>query len=312
MFLRRALIVSFVLAAALPSRAEFSLYNALFDFQSIALYLEIPGLSFTAESDSSNLALKPNVSGQLGFEIELPYFGVGLASNFNSAPENKDTRGETKYFHFQYSKWMDRWGVQGYYNQYRSFYIAENGSDSNIVAVRPDIEVLSYGAKGYLAFNKKFSLQEIFSFAKTPSKTAGSFVMTLHANHTTWDGSSAIIPSAYQTFYDPYGDFRAYTTESLQIAAGWGGLWTNDFMYAGFVALLGFGYQRQELDDGFASQDFEEPSSIIDVKGVISSKNAVWNFGSQLHFNNIVTTIEKKINYNTSHYQINFFVARNL
>lgn len=130
-------------------------------------------LKYIRSGQDDGLTYQP--SGLLDIGVGATWKVLSFDINYRHAYANKsDTKG-ANYFDFQFHYFGKRFLADIFWQSYRGFY-PQNAENSNILALRSDINVFQVGFLTQYLFNgKKFSYKAAFSQEELQKESAGSF-----------------------------------------------------------------------------------------------------------------------------------------
>ncbi len=198
--------------------------------EKLNLYTGFFGKIHSIELNNSDIDKKlryePNSKTSIGLGFN--YKWIGLAVSFSPGFLNSDNNiyGETESFDMQLNLYSRTFGIDGYLQYYKGYYL-ENPEDfiswtAEAFPLRPDLESLAIGLSGYYFTNhKKFSYKAAYNRTQVQKKSAGSWIMGAYANINIAGVPREIIPVEFSDTLKPYYNVEGYKTGSVGFSGGY-------------------------------------------------------------------------------------------
>ncbi|MBC7695637.1 MAG: DUF4421 family protein [Burkholderiales bacterium] len=203
------------------------------------------GFNLFDHSSSSKLKFLPNNYYHVGFNFSNMFLTFGFVPNIKFG--SKEGRGPTKAVDFQLTIIGRRVITDINYQNFKGMYSRDN-SESQTIAVRPDIKLISYGVNTMFVFNyKKYSLRGAFSFTDVQRKSSGSLMAGIYHSHVdfTCDDSSFNAPFE-PSFSKLIKDMNKITVIVIGLTGGYG--YTMVHKKILFSTAINFGAGGQKLN----------------------------------------------------------------
>ena len=155
------------------------------------------------------LKFSPNTYYNLGFNFSNIILTFGFVPALKLGV--KAGRGNTKSIDFQLTIIGRRVITDVNYQNYKGFYVYNsnefklNSQQPDVIILRPDIKVISYGVNTMFVYNyKKYSLRGAFSFTDVQRKSAASFMTGIYHSHVVFSSTdSAIVKYPLNNYFSP-------------------------------------------------------------------------------------------------------------
>jgi hypothetical protein len=193
------------------------------------IYTGVYGKFHNIELDNSSinktLKLEPNGNTSLG--IGFSYKWIGLGINFSPGFINGDDEiyGKTKSFDTQLNIYTNSFGIDGYFQYYKGFYVKNPDRfmdwENKQFPVRPDLESFAFGISGYYFSNKRFSYKAAFTRTQIQKKSAGSFVTGVYLSINTANAPNGLIPETMPDTLVSFYNINGYKTGTIGFSAGY-------------------------------------------------------------------------------------------
>lgn len=185
-------------------------------------------------SGKKSLTYKSNKPFSFGIGMYLFELGIEIAFAVPLDEQNKKVYGESQARDLQLNIIGKKWGIEGYSQRYKGFYIADK--DDNIPGgvpypQRADIVTRNIGTTVNYAFNnKKFSFRSAYNFADRQLRSEGSFLLFGSLSGMKISADSAIIGTAHASDYGVERNIKKIRSTTLALAPGY----TYSLIYKGF------------------------------------------------------------------------------
>lgn len=173
--------------------------------------------------------------------------GFGFTYVFKLKDDFLDTLGKAKsdYKRFMMNMYGNKFGFEGYYQDYRRFYYHYKGDERLLKNYNSDIRAYQIGMNFiFIPNGKKFSYNAAFNQTVLQKKSAGSF-MLIPSLRFDEIKSQNLIPDSVKQYYGVINDLQRNRNYAFTIQAGYGFNLTKDFFYFSGAALIGSGIQTQ-------------------------------------------------------------------
>ncbi len=175
---------------------------------------------------NKKLRYEPNSKTSIGLGFNYKWIGLAVAFSPGFLNSDNNIYGETESFDMQLNLYSRTFGVDGYLQYYKGYYL-KNPEDFTTWAneaypLRPDLESLAIGLSGYYFTNhKKFSYKAAYNRTQVQKKSAGSWIMGIYANVNTASVPGEIIPVEFSDTLRPYYNVEGYKTGSVGFSGGY-------------------------------------------------------------------------------------------
>lgn len=173
--------------------------------------------------------------------------GFGFTYVFKLKDDFLDTLGKAKsdYKRFMMNMYGNKFGFEGYYQDYRRFYYHYKGDERLLKNYNSDIRAYQIGMNFiFIPNGKKFSYNAAFNQTVLQKKSAGSF-MLIPSLRFDEIKSTNLIPDSVKQYYGVITDLQRNRNYSFTMQAGYGFNLTKEFFYLSGAALIGAGIQSQ-------------------------------------------------------------------
>jgi len=211
----------------------------------------------------TSLEYKSNKPYSIGIGLYLFELGVELAGAIPLDEQSKKIYGESDASDLQLNIIGKKWGIEGYIQKYKGFYVVDPNveiPDGTPYPQRADIETRQIGSTvNYTFNNKKFSFRSVYNFADRQLRSAGSILLFGSISGFKARGDSAIIDPAYASDFGEAARVKSIRSTALAVAPGY----TYSIIYKGFFlnATLAIGPSHNwllyETDDGRSKNDIK-------------------------------------------------------
>lgn len=266
------------------------------------------GFNMNDPNSNRKLKISPNNYYNIGFNFS------NLLLTFAFVPPLKigarSDRGNTKSTDLQITIMGKRVITDINYQNYKGMYVhandvKEENSDNQIIAIRPDIKIISYSVNTmYIYNNTKYSLRGAFSFTDVQRKSSGSFMTGLYHSHVDISsGDSSILTYPFT----PYFSQELYKINRLSIvgiglSAGYGYTYVHKKILVSTALNVGAGGQKTN----FSRNDGTYENVPINLTVHLSAKAAI-RYDNLRFFSGILATYDNNytpfiISFNAENY----------
>lgn len=206
------------------------------------------GVNFIDPENNRKLKISPNNYYNIGFNFSNIFLTFAFVPPLKIGA--KPGRGNTKSTDLQITIIGHRVITDINYQNYKGMYIHSNDfsqDHSELIDVRPEIKIISYGVNTMFVYNyKKYSLRGAFSFTDVQRKSAGSFMTGLYHSHVDFNsGDSAFLKYPLT----PYFSQSLYNINKLAVivvglSGGYGYTFVHNKMIFSTAINIGAGGQK--------------------------------------------------------------------
>ncbi|MBA3284921.1 MAG: DUF4421 family protein [Nitrosopumilus sp.] len=205
--------------------------------------------SFTEKQlDDSKLFYSPHIPTTTGVAINLK--GIGFTYIFKFTNDYLDTTGRIKsgYKQFQMNIYGNKFGLEGYYQDYSRFYFHYKKQNINLKDYNTNIRAYQFGVNGIFIFNgKKFSYNAAFNQNQFQKKSAGSSMMILALKFNEIK-STDLIPDSLKPHFSDFSFLQRNRNYAFLVQYGYGYNFVKKNFYFANAILLGAGIQNQSYN----------------------------------------------------------------
>lgn len=219
---------------------------------------QIQGLS----ENTPEVQYEPNIPGLS--RVGLSAYGFGISWSFrNSVGQLKETQGKTNFTDFQLGYHNDRFGLDGFFQTYKGFYVlnsADFSGSSDTPFLLPDITVKHYAVTGRLARDNQggFVLSDLLTQTEQIKKTAGTYYLIGGIRFYGFESIDTMLPPTLLGLNSDVESIREMQVHIGNLGVGAGKYWVSDsnFFLGGCLDLVGsFGlykytYSPTRVSDG--------------------------------------------------------------
>lgn len=201
----------------------------------------------TQQLNDAKLFYSPHIPPTTGVSVNIK--GIGFTYIFKFTNDYLDTTGRIKagYKQFAMNIYGNKFGFEGYYQDYSRFYFHYKNQPIELKDYNTDIRAYQWGARGIFIFNgKKFSYNAAFNQTQLQKKSAGSGLLMLAGRFSEIKSvSRTIIPDTLQQYYGSVNDLQRNRNYAFLVQGGYGFNLTKNYFYYSMAALAGVGIETQ-------------------------------------------------------------------
>jgi hypothetical protein len=205
--------------------------------------------------DDLNAKKKLNYSPNTYYNVGFNFSNIILTFGFVPALKlgARQGRGNTKSVDFQLTIIGRRVITDVNYQNYKGFYVHNsndfklNYQDPEVIIIRPDIKVISYGVNTMFVYNyKKYSLRGAFSFTDVQRKSAASFMTGIYHSHVVFSSSdSAFVKYPIRSYFSPLlNEINRISVISVGVSGGYGYTFVHKKILFSTAVNVGLGGQK--------------------------------------------------------------------
>ena len=231
----------------------------LTDLLTLRLYTLTKYNSLEIINPSGRIIMRPNGNTNLGVGFNYKGLGLGLAFGRPLSSSSIEKYGMTNRFDMQASLYGERFGVDGFVQWYKGYYMANpddfiDWNKPNYPHVR-DLEIFSIGGNGFYLFNReKFSYKAAYLRNEIQKRSAGSFSTGIFFYRDMVRSDNGFLPTEMPDSITTDFDLKEFDATSIGISVGY----QHTFVIKGnffinFQLTPGIGYRRlaaRTLDGG--------------------------------------------------------------
>ncbi|HEY0030083.1 MAG TPA: DUF4421 family protein [Bacteroidia bacterium] len=179
--------------------------------------------------------------------VSLNIKGVGFTYVFKFTDDYLDTTGRVRsgFKQFQMNIYGNKFGFEGYYQDYSRFYFHYKGDEILLKNYNNDIRAYQFGANGIFIFNgHKFSYNAAFNQTQFQKKSAGSGLMMISLKYNELQ-SNHLIPDSVDQFFSGYSALQKNRNYGFLLQGGYAFNLTKKNFYYSTALLAGAGIQFQ-------------------------------------------------------------------
>jgi hypothetical protein len=271
------------------------------------------GFNITDLEKKRTIRYSPNNYYNVGFNFSniILTFGFSPGLKFGAKPN----RGTTKSRDFQLTIIGRKVITDLNYQSYKGFYVYNTSdyriseTDADTIAIRPDINVTSFGINTNYVFNsKKYSLRGAFSFTDVQLKSAGSFMAGVYHSHVVFSSNdSSLIKYPFINNFTPLmSEINQISQISAGVSGGYGYTLViyKKIMFS-IVVNVGIGGQKTY----YRKMDGENESLKLNLATNINAKNAL-RYDNLRFFVGVLATYDNNFAFNTKVFNNDKYIAR--
>ncbi|CAN5497204.1 hypothetical protein BH10BAC1_BH10BAC1_19170 [soil metagenome] len=202
--------------------------------------------TFTEQQlNDAKLFYSPHIPTTVGVSLNIK--GIGFTYVFKFTNDYLDTTGRIKsgYKGFQMNIYGDKFGFEGYYQDYQRFYFHYKGDEILLKNYNTDIRSYKVGANAILIFNGgKFSYNAAFNQTQLQKKSAGSAMMLFSLRFDELK-SGHLIPDSVKLFYGDIANLHRNRNIAFFLQGGYAFNITKNNFYFSNAYIVGAGIQSQ-------------------------------------------------------------------
>lgn len=198
-------------------------------------------------------------------------------------------------FDFQGSLFAKNWLVDGTYQRFQGFVLADQSRSPNAEPDRYQHDMVLKKIQAtitYLPGGENFSLRFPFNQGDRQRKSQGSLLLSSDFSYTKLENEAGILPEEAGFSADPNGQLDALRFYSLNALMGYGAtlVYRNFFFHA--FGLTGLGFQRKRYNALEEKRSFAvEP--VYDIRGAVGYDHGGWYAGVYASSDYTVVEIEQ-------------------
>ena len=195
----------------------------LTDLLNLRLYTLTKYNSLEIINPSGRMIMRPNGNTNLGVGFNYKGLGLGVAFGRPLSQSSIDKYGMTNRFDMQASLYGKRFGVDGFVQWYKGYYMANpedfiDWDKPNYPHVR-DLEIFSIGGNGFYLFNrKKFSYKAAYLRNEIQKRSAGSFSTGIFFYHDMVRSENGFLPAEMPDSIRTDFDLKEFDATSIGIS----------------------------------------------------------------------------------------------
>jgi len=271
------------------------------------------GFNITDLEKNRTIKYSPNNYYHVGFNFSniILTFGFSPGIKFGAKPN----RGTTKSRDFQLTIIGRKVITDLNYQSYKGFYvyntseykISETSDDT--IAIRPDINVTSFGINTNYVFNsRKYSLRGAFSFTDVQRKSAGSFMAGIYHSHVVFSSndSSFIRHPFIHNFSPLLSEINQISQISVGVSGGYG---YTLVIYKKFIFSIAVNVGAGVQKTYYRKMDGTDESLKLNLATNVNAKNAL-RYDNLRFFIGVLATYDQNFAFNTSVFNNDKYIAR--
>ncbi len=202
------------------------------------------------ENNSQVIRYAPNTLALWGASISWQGFGFSFGLDSPKSEKDETKYGNTKYYDFQLSFYGQQFGFDGYYQNYKGFYLLQPEKYGYMAgsaeALRPDIAAKTIGCNIFWSFFDKFSFSAAFDQSQRQTATAFSPLLMISFNQFSIESSYSLIPPSEESNYGKFAGYRGGDYTGIAVVPGFAitYIW-NAYWYFSFAGFLGSGWMHK-------------------------------------------------------------------
>lgn len=244
----------------------------------------------------SDINYAPNIPGLI--RVGLSAFGYGASYSIRSQGNDyRQELGQTSFTDFQLGFHNENWGIDGFYQTYKGFFIENSGNfggQNNAPFLFPDLEFDHFALSARLSRDNKggFILSNLLTQSEQIKNTAGTYFLLASLRHFSLKNTGTILPAFASGVNSDVDMLRKMSAHTLNIGAGAAKYWVSDsqFFFGANLDLIGtYGIYRFE----------REPTSLVKSTYITTSFNlktgagySGQNFRAGVSISGEVTTLQ--------------------
>lgn len=200
--------------------------------------------------DTKEMNYVPNIPGLS--RIGLSALGYGASYSFRGSEPPNDNFGKTSATDFQLGYHNENWGIDGFYQTYKGFYI-ENSSDfggtNELPYTYPDLEFNHYAISARLSRDNQggFNLSNLLTQSDQIKKTAGTYYLLASARYYSLINTASILPATLAAVNPDVDAIRKMAVHTVNVGAGAAKYWVSSnyfFIGACFDLIATYGIYK--------------------------------------------------------------------
>ena len=204
--------------------------------------------------DTAEIKYKPNVPGLA--RVGLSALGYGVSYSFRGTEPPNDNFGKTSSTDFQLGYHNENWGIDGFYQTYKGFYVENSsafGGNSDTPYTFPDLEFNHYAISARLARDNQggFKLSNLLTQSDQIKKTAGTYYLLASYRYYSLINSGSILPTTISAVNPDVDAIRKMAVNTVNVGAGAGKYWVSSnywFIGACFDLIATYGIYSYTRD----------------------------------------------------------------
>ncbi len=216
------------------------------------------GLTFKRNSSAASKRIEyaPNQTLSIGIGASFGKLGLELGFKLPASDRQLKKYGRTRSLDLRLNSYGDKFGVDGYLQSYRGFYVRRGYErrtpDESVRPQFPQLRAFHLGGNFYYVFNyRRFSYRAVFTQTERQLRSAGSWLAMGSVSYLALRNQRSLIPEAVEGQFGAGTDLRRARLYSLAVMPGYGYTFIYDKIYLSGTAFAGLGVQQRWyiLDD---------------------------------------------------------------
>lgn len=201
----------------------------------------------TQELNDAKLFYSPHIPPTTGVSVNIK--GIGFTYIFKFTNDYLDTTGRIKsgYKQFAMNMYGNKFGFEGYYQDYSRFYFHFKNHPPNLKDYNVNIRAYQWGARGIFIFNgKKFSYNAAFNQTQLQKKSAGSGLLMIAGRFSELKSiDRSLIPDTLKPYYGKVNNLKRNRNYAFLVQGGYAFTLTKNYFYYSTALLAGLGIEQQ-------------------------------------------------------------------
>ena len=271
-----------------------SYYTNLSDKFILRFYAPYKSNTLNVSLDDKQATYKPNGRISLGVGFNYKFIGLGISFGMPISQSSINKYGNTQRIDIQFSLYSRRVGLDGFFQVYRGYYLANPGDfvewDQDNYPQLSDMRVVTLGFNAFYILNhEKFSYKAAFVRNQIQDISAGTITVGLFGNYDAVLTDNGFIPPSIKDSLNNF-DLKAFYATTVGVSVGYMyNFVINKWFFINLAAVPGIGYRHYKLQDLSNQYQTENKAAIhIMARGAIGYDKRKWfiNFTAVFNFRN--------------------------
>ena len=224
-FFKSSLFITFLVCASPASQA--TEISPLFGVGQDNFIFKIQSLA----GGIKEIEYEPNIPSLV--RIGLSALGYGISYSIRSGGgELNQNYGKTDFTDFQLGYHNENWGIDGFYQTYKGFYVKNSGDfsgNNSAPYLKPDLEFNHYAISARWARDNQggFILSSLLSQSDQLKKTAGTYYLLGSYKYYSLINGATILPPTLTGINNDVESIRKMQVDTLNVGFGAGKYWVS-------------------------------------------------------------------------------------
>lgn len=268
-------------------------YTDLSDKFILRFYTLYKSNTLNVSLEDQQATYKPNGRISLGVGFNYKFIGLGISFGMPISQSSINKYGNTQRIDIQFSLYSRRVGLDGFFQVYRGYYLANpddfvNWDQENYPQLS-DMRIMTLGFNAFYILNHdKFSYKAAYVRNQVQDISAGTITVGLFGNYDAVVTDNGFIPQSIEDTSLNNFDLKAFSAATVGVSVGYMyNFVINKWFFINLAAAPGLGYRHYRLQD-LSNQYYHENKAAIHIlaRGAIGYDKRKWfiNFTAAFNF----------------------------